>query len=291
MRAERDAALIVASEARAAEASAREAYSTLQHHFDEAQQRIDVLRRRGAADLAAARDELEASRRDTAAASVPVTAARKAQQVAEAALAECEAVLVERGAELKVARAEVIQARDLQADERRMRAFLENNGPWDQLVRLGNVALRTLTDGVEVVLSPQLKVTPVAVPHRDEYSETVGFVVQGPRRRALYLPDIDKWSRWDRPIESLVRAVDRAWLDGTFFDDNELPGRDMSQIPHPFIVESMARLAPLPPADRAKVHFVHFNHTNPVLDPSSKATQSVEAAGHQVAREGDRFEL
>ena len=173
----------------------------------------------------------------------------------------------------------------------RMRAFLENNGPWDQLVRLGNVALRTLTDGVEVVLSPQLKVTPVAVPHRDEYSETVGFVVQGPRRRALYLPDIDKWSRWDRPIESLVRAVDRAWLDGTFFDDNELPGRDMSQIPHPFIVESMARLAPLPPADRAKVHFVHFNHTNPVLDPSSKATQSVEAAGHQVAREGDRFEL
>ena len=125
MRAERDAALIVASEARAAEASAREAYSTLQHHFDEAQQRIDVLRRRGAADLAAARDELEASRRDTAAASVPVTAARKAQQAAEAALAECEAVLVERGAELKVARAEVIQARDLQADERRMRAFLE----------------------------------------------------------------------------------------------------------------------------------------------------------------------
>jgi len=173
----------------------------------------------------------------------------------------------------------------------RMRAFLENNGPWDQLVRLGNVALKTLTDGVEVVLSPQLKVTPVAVPHRDEYSETVGFVVQGPRRRVLYLPDIDKWDRWDRPIESLVRSVDRAWLDGTFYDGDELPGRDMSEIPHPFIVETMGRLSPMAPVDRAKVHFLHLNHTNPALDPTSEATRRIEAAGHHVARQGDRFEL
>jgi pyrroloquinoline quinone biosynthesis protein B len=173
----------------------------------------------------------------------------------------------------------------------RMKAFLESNGPWNQLVRLGNVALKTLSDGVEVVLSPQLKVTPIAVPHRDEYSETVGFVVQGPSRRVLYLPDIDKWSRWDRPIESLVRSVDRAWLDGTFFDNGELPGRDMSQIPHPFIAETMDRLSPLSPRDRAKVHFIHFNHTNPVLDASSAATAQVERAGHHIARQGDRIDL
>ncbi len=173
----------------------------------------------------------------------------------------------------------------------RMSSFLSTNGPWDQLVKLGNIVLETLADGVPVSLTESIRVTPVLVPHRDEYSETVGFVVQGPSRRAVYLPDIDKWEQWSRPIEGLVREVDRAWLDGTFFDGSELPGRDMSQIPHPFIVESMDRFATLPPRDRAKVHFIHLNHTNPLLDEGSSARDVVGSAGFHVAKAGDRFEL
>lgn len=173
----------------------------------------------------------------------------------------------------------------------RMHAFLSDNGPWSQLVALGNILLKELTDGVSVALSPTLTVTPLQVPHRDEYSETVGFVVQGPHKRVLYLPDIDKWERWERPIEGLVRSVDRAWLDGTFYDADELPGRDMAQIPHPFIVESMDRFTPLSRRDRSRVHFIHLNHTNPALNPKSAARTAIEDAGFHVAETGDRIAL
>ena len=173
----------------------------------------------------------------------------------------------------------------------RMRSFLEGNGPWDQLVRLGNIALADLKDGESVALSPTLHVRAFAVPHRDEYSETVGFVVEGPTRRVAWLPDIDKWERWAQPVETLLAEVDRAWLDGTFFDASELPGREMSEIPHPFIVESIERFSPLDPSLRDRVHFVHLNHSNPAMDPESAAAERIRAAGLHLAAEGDRFTL
>lgn len=65
----------------------------------------------------------------------------------------------------------------------------------------------------------------------------------------------------------------------------------MSQIPHPFVVESMARFAELPAAERAKIVFIHLNHTNPLLDPGSEETAEVERAGFRVAQTGDVFRL
>ena len=173
----------------------------------------------------------------------------------------------------------------------RMRSFLAQNGPWDQLVELENIVVQPLEDGVPVRLTETLSVTPVVVPHRDEYSETVGFFVEGPERELLYLPDIDKWSKWESPIEGWIARADVAMLDGTFFDGAELPGRDMSQIPHPFVSESMERFAPLPVDERDKVHFIHLNHTNPLLDPESTASKAVLRAGMHVAREGDAHSL
>ena len=169
----------------------------------------------------------------------------------------------------------------------RMRAFLSDNGPWDQLVDNRNILVQPLEDGVPVRLSETLSVTPVAVPHRDEYSETVGFFVEGPSRKLLYLPDIDKWEKWETPIVDWITRVDVAMLDGTFFDGNELPGRDMKQIPHPFVVESIERFAPLATAERDKIHLIHLTHTNPILDPTSVASETVREAGLHVAREGD----
>ena len=150
----------------------------------------------------------------------------------------------------------------------RMRQFLENNGPWSQLVTAKNIVIQRLAEGAPQQLNQRIQVTPLVVPHRDEYSETVGFHIRGPNRSAFFLPDIDKWDRWRTRIESVLSAVDVAYLDGTFFADGELPGRDMSKIPHPFIAESIQRFAKLPKGERNKVRFLHFNHTNAAPQPA-----------------------
>lgn len=173
----------------------------------------------------------------------------------------------------------------------RMRAFLESQGPWDQLVRFENIVLHDLVDGVAVQLNERLRVTPFLVPHRDEYSETVGFRVDGPSASLIYLPDINKWEQWATPIESVIAGVDVAYLDGCFFGDGELPGRDMSVIQHPFIEESLERFEHLPAAERAKVRFLHLNHTNPVLRVGTLERLEVESAGMRVAEQGEWIEL
>ncbi len=109
-----------------------------------------------------------------------------------------------------------------------------------------------LEDGVSVRLSDAITVTPFAVPHRDEYSETVGFVIAGPHRKVLYLPDIDKWERWSTRIEDRIAAVDAVYVDGTFFSSTEIPGRTMAEVPHPFVEESLARFASLPDDERRR---------------------------------------
>lgn len=168
----------------------------------------------------------------------------------------------------------------------RMVAFLSTQGPWDQLVRLENIELRPLADGVPVRLNERITVTPFLVPHRDEYSETVGFRIEGPTQSALYLPDIDKWERWDAEgtrIEDVLAGVDVAYLDGTFFADGEIPDRAMSEIPHPFVMETLARFADAPASVRARIRFIHLNRTNPALHPGSEARERIEAAGFRVA--------
>jgi pyrroloquinoline quinone biosynthesis protein B len=170
----------------------------------------------------------------------------------------------------------------------RMAAFLEKNGPWDLLVRLNNIRLERIKPGSATPLSSRVSITAIHVPHRDEYSDTFGFIVRGPSRSVLWLPDIDKWEKWDRRIEEVIAAVDVAYVDGTFFDGDELPGRVMSEVPHPFISESLARFASLPAAQRAKVVFMHLNHTNPATTPGSTAQRAIEKAGLRVAREGER---
>jgi pyrroloquinoline quinone biosynthesis protein B len=172
----------------------------------------------------------------------------------------------------------------------RMSDFLRRNGPWDQLVRYGNIELRPLTPGVSVQLTETLSIEPIPVPHRQEYSEVVGFRIRGGGRKALFIPDIDSWEQLDAHgtrIEDLIAAVDVAYLDGTFFANGEIPGRDMTGFPHPFIRHSLRRFSSLPATERAKIRFIHLNHTNPALDPASAAFREIIAAGMAVAREGE----
>ena len=172
----------------------------------------------------------------------------------------------------------------------RMRAYLRNNGPWSQLVTMNNISLKEIEDQRPVNFE-RFSVTPILVPHRDEFSETVGYRIQGPLKAALFIPDIDKWEIWNRSITEEIHLVDYALLDATFFDGNELPGRDIANIPHPFVLESMKLFSELTAADRAKIWFIHLNHTNPLLNSDSKAYQRVIEAGYNVAREGEKLEL
>jgi pyrroloquinoline quinone biosynthesis protein B len=173
----------------------------------------------------------------------------------------------------------------------RLDSFLRNNGPWSQLVSLNNVQLKTLKADSTVSLNTSLKVTPVIVPHRDEFSETVGFVIESSKKKILFIPDIDKWEKWNRDIVAEVGKVDIALLDGTFYTNGELPGRNMSEVPHPFVEESMQRFSALPSKEKSKIVFIHFNHTNPLLKKESAEKKKVKADGFGVAEKGMLIEL
>jgi pyrroloquinoline quinone biosynthesis protein B len=176
----------------------------------------------------------------------------------------------------------------------RMEQFLRENGPWNQLVALENIELRPLAAGLPTPLNERIQVTPILVPHRDEYSETVGFVIRGPERSVFFLPDIDKWEAWDAlgtRIEDVIARVDAAYLDATFFGDGEIPGRAMSEIPHPFVEESLDRFGPLPLSERQKVRFIHLNRTNPVGWPGTPEWNRVVDTGMRIALRGERVGL
>jgi pyrroloquinoline quinone biosynthesis protein B len=169
--------------------------------------------------------------------------------------------------------------------------FVASNGPWDQLLELKNIRLHPLSEGAPVSLSAHLQVRAFRVPHRDEYSETAGFEIAWPEKKALFIPDIDKWERWETSLITAIEQVDLAFIDASFYDNAEIGYRDVSEIPHPFVVESLALLEALPGELRARVYFIHMNHTNPMLNPDSEASKAVIAAGYGIARMGDRFKL
>jgi len=170
-----------------------------------------------------------------------------------------------------------------------MARFLRENGPWKRLVALGNIAIQEIEPGREFRLTDSLRVTALRVPHRDEDSDTVAYLIAGPAKKLLWLPDIDKWEKWDRRIEDVVSETNVAFLDGTFSSADEIPGRSIAEIPHPLVPETMARLteSSTPPN---RVFFVHLNHTNRLLwDPA--AVRQLRKKGFGVASEGQRVPL
>ena len=173
----------------------------------------------------------------------------------------------------------------------RFRRFLQTNGPWDQLISLGNIVVNPLAEDSIVQVTERVQTLPIRVPHRDEYSETVGYRIMGPNRTVLFIPDINKWELWERDLKRELSLVDRAYLDATFFDASEVGYRDMSEIPHPFMVETMDFLGGLSAAEKSKVHFIHMNHTNPCLSDTSSAYRHVVASGFHIAQMDDAYPL
>ncbi|MEP0213693.1 MAG: MBL fold metallo-hydrolase [Cellulophaga sp.] len=166
----------------------------------------------------------------------------------------------------------------------KMKTYLENNGPWSQLVANKNIEIKATENNKKIQLTPSLKVVPFTVPHRDEFSETVGYTIIGPNKSALFIPDIDKWNKWEQDIIAEIAKVDYAFIDATFYDAEEINNRDISEIPHPFIVESMELFKELPKAEKSKINFIHFNHTNPALNIESAKAKQIIQNGFNIAQ-------
>ena len=172
-----------------------------------------------------------------------------------------------------------------------MRAFLEANAPWSSLMSEGHIALVDLREGEAVSLSERVRATPWLVPHRGPWTETVAFELRGPKRGVLFVPDIDRWGDWERDIAEVLQGVDVAYLDASFFELGEHDRRDSAEILHPLVRDTMDRLQSQPAELRAKVRFLHINHSNPLLDPGSAAFREVHERGYRVAVEGEEIEL
>ncbi|CAH0997263.1 Coenzyme PQQ synthesis protein B [Emticicia aquatica] len=172
----------------------------------------------------------------------------------------------------------------------KMKSFLEKNGPWSQLVALQNIDLQAIKEDSTIILNERISVQAFRVPHRDEFSETVGYKIISPNKSLIFIPDIDKWQKWNRSLEEMIKSTDYAFLDGTFYADGEI-NRPMSEVPHPFVNETINLLKNIPQNQKAKVHFIHFNHTNPVMNPQSIEQKEVKKKGFKIAFQGQKVSL
>ena len=173
----------------------------------------------------------------------------------------------------------------------RMKKFLEENGPWSQLVSLQNISIIELSNESKISIDSNVIVQPVEVPHRAEFSETVGYKIYGPNKTALFIPDIDKWYLWEKSIIDEIKQVDYAIIDATFFDSKEVNYRDISEIPHPFVTESMDLFDSIDIKEKNKIYFIHLNHTNPLINKQSDQYKLVRSKGYNVAEEGMKLNL
>ena len=173
----------------------------------------------------------------------------------------------------------------------RMKKFLEENGPWSQLVSLQNISIIELSNESKISIDSNVIVQPVEVPHRAEFSETVGYKIYGPNKTALFIPDIDKWYLWEKSIVDEIKQVDYAIIDATFYDSKEVNYRDISEIPHPFVTESMDLFDSINIKEKNKIYFIHLNHTNPLINKDSDQYKLVRSKGYNVAEEGMKLNL
>ena len=173
----------------------------------------------------------------------------------------------------------------------KMKKFLKKNGPWNQLVELNNINLVSMKANSKIKISSNITIIPFLIPHRNEYSETCGLKIIGPNKKIIFIPDIDKWSMWEKELISEIKDVDVALLDGTFYDRNELRNRDINKIPHPFVVETIKIFKNESLQERNKINFIHLNHTNPLLNENSSEYKNLIDQGFKISYKNDQIIL
>ena len=159
--------------------------------------------------------------------------------------------------------------------------FLGENRPFKDMVEWGALDVRVSHPGDTINLTEDLSMRPVTVPHRADFSDTVAGLVEGPREKVLYAPDMD---RLEDSFVDVMTSVDMAIIDGTFYYRDEIPGA-MDRVPHPPVEESIVRLRRVL-EEGTRVAFTHLNHTNPLCDPRSYEFEQVVSQGFGVLLDG-----
>lgn len=174
----------------------------------------------------------------------------------------------------------------------RLCQFFRTNQPWSTYIQIGNFLLNPILPQNEIQLSSNLFIQAQLVPHRAEFSDTVGYFVRGPSRTIFYCPDVDSWDRgWTEendllPID-IVRKVDQAFVDATFFSADELPNRKIDEIPHPTVLQTLEKFRGL----ENKITLIHFNHSNPLYDKQSEARERCHQAGINIGIQGRVYDI
>jgi pyrroloquinoline quinone biosynthesis protein B len=171
-----------------------------------------------------------------------------------------------------------------------MGGFLDKNGPWSLMVQLENINLKCFEVNKIIKLDEEISFKAIPVPHRAEFTDTVAFEIIGPQKKLLYLPDIDRWEPIEQEIRELLSKVDYALLDGTFFSADELPGRNMSQVPHPLIPHSIELFKDTVSKKKCSIFFIHLNHTNKLLS-DNKARDLIRKQGFEIAEESTELTI
>lgn len=162
---------------------------------------------------------------------------------------------------------------------RSMRRFLERNKPWSHLVDRGEVRLETIEPGAPLAFDG-VEIHAFLSPHRSEDTDTIGLEVRGPSRTLVYVSDADVFPP---PLAARIQDADVALVDGTFYDRNELPHREILEVRHPFVAETVELFAHA----TAQIVFTHLNHSNALLS----AAPPTLPPRFSVAQEGQVFDL
>ncbi len=160
----------------------------------------------------------------------------------------------------------------------------------------GHLIAEVFDGDAAIEISEHVAISPIKVPHRDEFSDTHGFVIKGPKRRLLYLTDHDSWDETlgfheADDIRSWLRSmhIDIALVDGTFWSEEELGGK-ATEIGHPTVQDTLERLGERR-HDDPRIVFIHLNHTNPLLEDAGSEQAKVRSMGWEVGRRTMSFEL
>ena len=175
--------------------------------------------------------------------------------------------------------------------------LIQKTPNWNLLVELENIQINLIKDSDLYSPTPNcgFKIKPIKIPHRAELSDMHAFIIIGPNKNLLFLPDHDTWeSTLEFVNKTSIRdwlkseKIDFALLDGTFWSSNELIGRNQKNVPHPTVSETLELIGERESGDPI-IKFTHLNHTNPLNKKSSDEFLYVKKTGWDVAEEGEVF--
>ena len=175
--------------------------------------------------------------------------------------------------------------------------LVDQTPQWNLMVQQGVFEIQTFAVGTSLYNKDEVIIEPVRIPHRDELSDMHAFIIRGPNKSLLFLPDHDSWDETLavhncstlRQWLSAMR-IDVALIDGTFWSEDELGGRDQSKVPHPPVVQTLKMLGQKQQGD-PEIFFTHLNHTNPLYNLDSEQMKQVTQLGWGVVHQGQHFTL